>query len=38
MFGHTDAAYGVVPLAVSSDADLDYRVDVSLPNVTLKNW
>jgi dihydroxyacid dehydratase/phosphogluconate dehydratase len=32
MIGHTDAAYGVVPLAVSSDADLDYRVDVSIPN------
>lgn len=32
MLGHTDAAYGVVPLAVSSDADLDYRVDVCVPN------
>jgi dihydroxyacid dehydratase/phosphogluconate dehydratase len=37
MLGHTDAAYGVVPLAVSSDADLDYRVDVSIPNEKQKN-
>ncbi|MBO1513283.1 dihydroxy-acid dehydratase domain-containing protein [Metabacillus bambusae] len=37
MLGHTDAAYGVVPLAVSIDADLDYRVDVSIPNEKQKN-
>ncbi|MGM0877531.1 MAG: dihydroxy-acid dehydratase [Bacillota bacterium] len=37
MLGHTDAAYGVVPLAVSSDADLDYRVDVCVPKEKLKN-
>ncbi|OAS89381.1 MULTISPECIES: dihydroxy-acid dehydratase [Metabacillus] len=37
MLGHTDAAYGVVPLAVSSDAELDYRVDVSIPNEKQKN-
>jgi dihydroxyacid dehydratase/phosphogluconate dehydratase len=37
MLGHTDAAYGVVPLAVSSDADLDYHVDVNIPNEKQKN-
>ncbi|WP_338787022.1 dihydroxy-acid dehydratase [Metabacillus sp. FJAT-53654] len=37
MLGHTDAAYGVVPLAVSSDAELNYRVDVSIPNEKQKN-
>ena len=28
MLGHTDAANGVVPLAVFHDATLDYRTDV----------
>lgn len=28
MYGHTDAANGVVPLAVSEDAQLDYKSDV----------
>ncbi|WP_047152435.1 dihydroxy-acid dehydratase domain-containing protein [Aneurinibacillus tyrosinisolvens] len=31
MIGHTDAANGVVPLAVAEDATLDYRSDVLLP-------
>jgi len=32
MVGHTDAAHGVVPLAVSEDATLDYKTDILLPN------
>ncbi|WHX42676.1 dihydroxy-acid dehydratase [Mesobacillus sp. AQ2] len=30
MYGHTDAANGVVPLAVAEDAVLDYKKDISL--------
>ena len=30
MYGHTDAANGVVPLAVAEDAVLDYETDVLL--------
>lgn len=32
MIGHTDAANGVVPLAVAEIAELDYKKDVLLPN------
>ncbi|MFC4768057.1 dihydroxy-acid dehydratase [Effusibacillus consociatus] len=31
MYGHTDAALGVVPLAVAEEAELDYRKDIKLP-------
>jgi dihydroxyacid dehydratase/phosphogluconate dehydratase len=31
LIGHTDAAHGVVPLAVAEEADLDYQTDVQLP-------
>jgi hypothetical protein len=30
MFGHTDAANGVVPIAVIEDAVLDYEQDILL--------
>jgi dihydroxyacid dehydratase/phosphogluconate dehydratase len=31
LVGHTDAANGVVPLAISEEAELDYKTDVLLP-------
>ncbi|BCJ87597.1 dihydroxy-acid dehydratase domain-containing protein [Effusibacillus dendaii] len=31
MIGHTDAAQGVVPVAVAEEAELDYRTDILLP-------
>lgn len=31
MVGHTDAANGVVPVAIAEEAELDYRADVLLP-------
>ncbi|MGB0090295.1 MAG: hypothetical protein WBP80_12550, partial [Planifilum fulgidum] len=31
LVAHTDAAHGVVPLAVAEEAELDYRNDVLLP-------
>lgn len=34
MLGHTDAANGVVPLAVSEEAELDYRTDIQFPKET----
>jgi dihydroxy-acid dehydratase len=33
MVAHTDAANGVVPIAVYDDADLDYRKDILFPSV-----
>jgi dihydroxy-acid dehydratase len=37
LVGHTDAANGVVPLAVVEDAVLDYRKDIVLPQAEPKN-
>ncbi|WP_299089693.1 dihydroxy-acid dehydratase [uncultured Metabacillus sp.] len=37
MLGHTDAAHGVVPLAVSCDAELDYRLDILIPSEKQEN-
>ncbi|RLL43868.1 dihydroxy-acid dehydratase [Oceanobacillus piezotolerans] len=34
MYGHTDAANGVVPLAVSEDAVLDYKKDILLHEIS----
>lgn len=31
MIGHTDAANGVVPIAVAEEAELDYRTDIQFP-------
>jgi dihydroxy-acid dehydratase len=31
LYAHTDAAHGVVPLAVAEEAELDYQTDIILP-------
>lgn len=31
MIGHTDAANGVVPIAVAEEAELDYKMDIHFP-------